>query len=74
MISVTISDKDGISLASAIEHARNMLHASTSTHSAHITLSMENHTKVLSVWLAKGIDGNIKESYTIALLPEKAKQ
>ena len=74
MISLTISDKDGISLASAIEHARNMLHAATGTHAAHITLSMENHTKGFSVWLVKDMDGNIKESYPITLMPTEAKQ
>ena len=74
MISLIISDKDGISLAAAIEHVRNMLHASTNTQHAQITISLENYTKGFNVWLEKESKGSIKETYTITLMPEKAKQ
>jgi len=74
MISLTISDNDGISLAHAIAHARNMLNDCSTAEIANLTISLENYTKGFTVWLRKDESGNIKESYTITLMPTEAKQ
>ena len=74
MITITISEKDGISLAYAIAHARNMLNDSSTAEVANLTISLENHTKGFTVWLRKDESGNIKEHYTITVVPTEAKQ